>query len=281
MSTLRMRKRRIAGVALALCGVMCATIAVGDHRATAVPIPPQDPPPDVDADTTSTVRMKERCIWYVDGVPSIVSLQPTGDDIGKVYDGSEYSLAVDLPELRAWNSGNESGGGDEYVDEHAWCTYFGATSGIEISAEWSEGGFTATAAEGGRDRNLDFDMTPTNPLVMSLTEGTCRTPSQGAGVSAWTFGGGAIAPVDGGEPTEFRLTKDVVSGVLGGTLMAQPLGFTTDRPANLPTSNDRCGINWSVRVKIPEGQTPRYAGEVYLFAGPTFTTDIAIDSGGE
>jgi len=230
--------------------------------------------------------MKERCIWYVDGVPAAINLLPTGDDvagfdddgnpIGKVYDGSEYSLSVTLPELRAWNSGNESGGGEEFVDEHAFCTYFGATTGILLTGTWSEGGFTATAADGGPDDNLDFDMSLTNPLAMTIDEGTCRTPSQYPEESAWEFGGGSFEAFEG----SYRLIKTEVDTPLGGRLMQQPIGVTTDRPANLPASNDRCGIYWSVQVSIPEGGTPRYAGEAYTFLGPTFTTEIEIDSGG-
>lgn len=295
VSNQRMYARRLVGIFAASCGVVLSSLSVGLGGAGAVPpsIPPQDPPTGDEADTTSTVRMKERCIWYVDGVPAAINLLPTGDDvagfdgdvpIGKVYDGSEYSLSVTLPELRAWNSGNESGGGEEFVDEHAWCTYFGVTSGIEITGEWSAGGFMATASVGGRDDNLDFDLTPWNPLVMSLYEGTtCRTPSQGDAISAWAFGGGAFEAYGGEDavPGEYRLTKVDSVGVLNGVLMRQPKGVTTDRPANAAGGNDRCGANWAVQVTIPEGQTPRFAGETYTFSGPTFTTDISVDSGGE
>jgi hypothetical protein len=184
---------------------------------------------------------------------------------------------VNLPELRAWNSGNESGGGAEFVEEHAFCTYFGATTGIAITGTWSEGGFTATAADGGPDDNLDFDMTLENPLTMTIDKGTCRTPSQGSDSSAWQFGGGPFAE-DG---DWWTLTKDEVNSALGGRLMEQPKGVTTDRPANAPSGNDRCGVNLSVQVSIPEGGRPQYAGEAYTFSGPTFTTEIVIDSGGE
>lgn len=284
----QMCARRLAGGVVAICGIVFSSVAVGLGGVSAVPptIPDQTPPAGGEAATTSTVRMKERCIWYVDGVPAEINLLPTGDDvagfdgdgdpIGKVYDGSEYSLSVTLPELRAWNSGNESGGGEEYVDEHAFCTYFGATSGILITGTWSEGGFTATAAEGGPDDELDFDLTPTNPLVMTIDEGDeCRTPSQGPDESAWEFGGGHFESLPG---SSWRLVK--TTSPRSGRLMEQPIGFTTDRPANLPASNDRCGIFWSVQVSIPEGGTPRYAGEAYTFSGPTFTTEIEIDSGG-
>jgi hypothetical protein len=195
------RMRRLVGGLVAACGIVLSSFAVGLGGASAVPpgIPDQEDPPGDEAETTSTVRMRERCIWYVDGVPATINLLPTGDDvtfdddgdpIGKVYDGSEYSLSVDLPELRAWNSGNESGGGEEFVDEHAFCTYFGATTGILITGTWSAGGFTATAADGSPDDNLDFDMTSDNPLAMTIDKGTCRTPSRGPDSSAWQFGGG-------------------------------------------------------------------------------------------
>lgn len=284
----RIFTRRLVGVVVGICGIVLSSVAVGLGGVSAAPptIPAQDPPPGDEAATTSIVRMKERCIWYVDGVPAEISLLPTGDDvagfdgdgdpIGKVYDGSEYSLAVTLPELRAWNSGNESGGGEEFVDEHAFCTYFGETSGIEVTGQWGIGGFTATAADGGRDDELDFDLTPANPLAMTLDEGTCRTPSQGVGESAWGFGGGAFEPF--GE--SYRLLKVEVVSASGGRLMQQPIGVTTDRPANIAGGNDRCGIYWSVQTSIPAGLTPRYAGERYTFLGPTFTTEITIDSGG-
>jgi len=284
----RTRTRRLLGVFVGTCGIVVSSLAAGPGSASAVTltIADQTPPPGDEAETTSTVRMKERCIWYVDGVPAAINLLPTGDDvagfdddgnpIGKVYDGSEYSLSVTLPELRAWNSGNESGGGEEFVDEHAFCTYFGATTGILLTGTWSEGGFTATAADGGPDDNLDFDMSLTNPLAMTIDEGTCRTPSQYPEESAWEFGGGSFEAFEG----SYRLIKTEVDTPLGGRLMQQPIGVTTDRPANLPASNDRCGIYWSVQVSIPEGGTPRYAGEAYTFLGPTFTTEIEIDSGG-
>ena len=134
---------RFFGGIFAAFGIVLLSLAVDFGGASAKPfaIPDQDTPSGDEAETTSTVRMKERCIWYVDGVPASINLLPTGDDvasvdsdgdpIGKVYDGSEYSLLAILPELRAWNSGNESGGGEEFVDEHAFCTYFGATTGID------------------------------------------------------------------------------------------------------------------------------------------------------
>jgi hypothetical protein len=276
------RMRRLVGGLVVACGIGLLSLAVDLGGASAAPpgIPDQEDPPGDAAETTSTVRMKERCIWYVDGVPASINLLPTGDDVASVYDGSEYSLLATLPELRAWNSGNESGGDEEFVDEHAFCTYFGATTGIEITGTWSAGAFTATASDGGPDNNLDFALTIANPLTMTLNKGTCRTPSQGPMASAWEFGGEDFV-YQGPEADDLYLLTKSDSESRGGRLMEQPIGFTTDQPTNTPLSNDRCGINLSVNVSIPEGGKPKFAGETYTFSGPTFTTEIDIDSGGD
>ena len=276
--------RRSTGVVFAVFGLGLAALGVPPIGVSALPppvsIPPQDPPPGDAAEAAAVVRMKERCIWYVDNVPPVIELLPTGDDVGKTYDGTEYSLSADLPGLIAWNSGGETGGGEDDPDEHAWCTYFGAQSGIEISGTWSAGGFTATAADGGPDSELDFAMDLINPLEMALSTGTCRTPSQGAGASAWTVGGGAFESVPSSSPPGYVLSKTEAAGELTGTLLKQPRGFTTPVPANSPGANDRCNIMWSARINIPSGRTPKFAGEEYTFEGPTFTTEIEIDSGG-
>jgi hypothetical protein len=267
--------RRIFGATCIAFGLAISVTALPMSAVTAE-IPPQETPPGDTADTDATVRMKERCIWYVDGVPGTINLEPAGDDVGRVYDGTEFSLEADLPDLLAWNSGNETGGGAEDPDEHAWCTYFGATSGIQVSGEWSEGGFSAATSEDVADSNLDFVPSVANPLVMALNEGICRTPSQG--LSSWTVGGG-FSVKEGSTPPLYQLVKQSEIGTLAGVLLEQPRGSTTDTPANSELQNDRCNIEWSVRVNIPAGGTPRYAGETYVFTGPTFTTEIVIDSG--
>lgn len=278
---------RTVGAVTTVCGLMLVALVAQTGSALSAPplesIPPQDDPPSVEAEASAVVRMKERCIWYVRGVPEEIELLPTGDDVGKTYDGTEFSLSADLPELLAWNSGGETGGGVGDPDEHAWCTYFGSQSGIEISGSWSAGGFTAVATSGGPDSGLDFDLTPLNPLEMAVSTGTCRTPSQGVGESAWSIGGGAFEPVPASSPPGYILSKTengADGDLLTGILMTQPRGSTTAVPDNTPGANDRCNIVWSTRVNVPAGGKPRFAGEAYTFSGPTFTTEIAIDSGG-
>jgi len=238
---------------------VCAAIVFAGS--VAAEIPPQDDPPPSTASVAARVRMKERCVWYVAGVPSNIALQPAGSSVDKVYDGSEYSLAATLAPLIAWNSGNETGGGVEDPDDHAWCTYFGTTGGISVTGQWSAGGFVAAANEGEPDPGVNFDLSVSNPLGVTITEGDCRTPGQAE--SQWTVG--------------TNVGKTSNTGTVNVPLIAQPRGETTETPANREGSNDRCNINWSVDVKIPPELKPQYAGETYIFTGPTFTTEISLD----
>jgi hypothetical protein len=87
--------------------------------------------------------MKERCIWYVDGVASAITLTADGLEDDAVYDGDQYSLSTTLDDYVAWTSGNTTGGDD--ADAHAACTFFGEQTGIAVDGEWSGTEFTAEA----------------------------------------------------------------------------------------------------------------------------------------
>jgi hypothetical protein len=252
--------RRVVGTGCVAFGIVILALVQG-WTSVYAETPPQDPPPGDSAEAAASVRMKERCIWYVAGIPGIINLLPAGDDIGRLYDGTEYSLAVNLPDLMAWNSGNETGGGVDDPDEHAWCTYFGTTSGIQVLGQWSEGGFVAATSEGKPDLGLNFDLSESNPLGVAISGGDCRTPGQVE--SRWLVGD--------------NVGKTSNVGTVSVPLLAQPLGETTDTPANGEQENDRCNISWVVSINIPAGGTPRYAGETYIFTGPTFTTEISLD----
>lgn len=252
--------RRAVGTGSLAFGIVVVTLVQG-WTSVYAEIPPQDPLPGDSAEAAASVRMKERCVWYVAGVPSSIALQPAGASVDKVYDGTEYSLAATLDPLIAWNSGNETGGGVDDPDEHAWCTYFRTTSGIEVLGQWSAGGFVAATSEGEPDPGLNFDLSVSNPLGVTISRGVCRTPGQAE--SQWLVG--------------TNVGKTSNDGTVSVPLLAQPPGETTETPANSEEQNDRCNINWSVDTKIPPELKPRYAGETYIFTGPTFTTEISLD----
>jgi hypothetical protein len=247
----------LAGVGMTtLLGVMSGT---GFVRADDVD--PQDPPFGFDdAPTEAEVTMKERCIWYVGGVPSEITL--TADDLedDEVYDGDQYSLSATLPDYVAWTSGSTTGGDD--ADAHAACTFFGEQTGIAVDGEWSDTVFSAEAqnvdgagAVADDSANMGFSADGTDPLTLNLTQGTCRA------FGTWSVGPNITAHVD-----------------LTGSVLTLGADDATERPDDLALSNDKCNALVSVTASIPQGKTPLYAGKAYKFTGPTLTTDISIDS---
>jgi hypothetical protein len=245
----------LAGVGMTtLLGVMTGT---GVVRAD---VDDQDPPAGFDfAPTEAEVTMKERCIWYVDGVPSEITLTAAESEDDEVYDGDQYSLSAELADYVAWTSGNTTGGGSDF-DVHAPCTFFGEETGIEVDGTWSGVGFLAEAQnidDAGSDAddsiNMGFDADGTDPLTLVLETGTCRA------FGTWLVGPSIVAPSS-------------------ASILNLPATGATERPDDAVESNDKCNAEASVTASIPAGKTPLYAGKAYKFTGPTLTTEINIDS---
>jgi hypothetical protein len=247
----------LAGVGMTtLLGVMSGTGIV-----RAVDVDTQTPPSGFeDAPTEAEVTMKERCIWYVDGVPATITLIADALEDDTVYDGDQFSLSTTLEDYVAWTSGNTSGGDD--ADAHAPCTFFGEQTGIAVDGEWSGTAFSAEAqnindagAEADDSLNMGFSADVTDPLALNLTQGTCRA-----------FGTWSVGP---------NITAHTA---LTGSVLTLVADDATERPDDAAGSNDKCNALASVTASIPAGKTPLYAGKSYKFTGPTFTTEISIDS---
>ena len=249
----------MAGVGMTtLLGVMSGTGVV-----RADDVEPQDPPAGFeDAPTEAEVTMKERCIWYIDGVASSITLTADALEDDTVYDGDQYSLSTTLDDYVAWTSGNTTGGVDD-ADAHAPCTFFGEQTGIDVDGVWSDTEFTAEAqntdgagATADDSINMGFDADGTDPLTLVLAEGTCRA------LGSWSVGPSIVA----------------MDGLISSTILSLGADDATERPDDAAGSNDKCNAEVSVTASIPAGKTPLYAGKPYKFTGPSFTTEINIDS---
>jgi hypothetical protein len=248
----------LAGVGMTtLLGVMSGTGVV-----RADDVEPQDPPAGFnDAPTEAEVTMKERCIWYIDGVASAITLTADALEEDTVYDGDQYSLSTTLDDYVAWTSGNTTGGDD--ADAHAACTFFGEQTGIDVDGVWSDTEFTAEAQNAGvggvavdDTANMGFSADGTDPLTLVLAEGTCRA------LGSWSVGPSIVA----------------IDGLFSSTILSLGADDATERPDDAAGSNDKCNALVSVTASIPAGKTPLYAGKPYKFTGPSFTTEINIDS---
>ena len=246
----------LAGVGMTtLLGVMSGTGVV-----RADDVEPQDPPAGFeDAPTEAEVTMKERCIWYIAGVASAITLTADALEEDTVYDGDQYSLSTTLDDYVAWTSGNTTGGDDD-ADAHAPCTFFGEQTGIDVDGVWSDIEFTADALLDGvptdDSGNMGFDADGTDPLTLVLAEGTCRA------LGSWSVGPSIVA----------------IDGLFSSTILSLGADDATERPDDAAESNDKCNAEVSVTASIPAGKTPLYAGKPYKFTGPSFTTEINIDS---
>ena len=251
------------GVGAILVGVgMTALLGVTTGMGTAhADVVDQDPISGDDAATNAEVTMKERCIWYVSGVASSITLLTDALEEDAVYDGDQFSLSAELADYVAWTSGNTTGGGGDF-DEHAPCTFFGEQTGIAVDGTWSGADFTAEAQnindagdEANDTDNMGFTADATDPLTMALTKGDCRASGD------WTVGPNIVANIE-----------------LSGSILNLPATDATERPDDAAGSNDKCNAEVTVTASIPAGKTPLYAGKAYKFTGPTFTTEISIDT---
>jgi hypothetical protein len=65
--------------------------------------------------------------------------------------------------------------------------------------------------------------------------------------------------------------KDTAS-TLSGVVMTIPTLAVVD--GRVTTDNDRCIADLVIKINIPGGKTPTYAGRTYTWSGPGFTTAL-------
>jgi len=266
------KTRKGLGAILASVGVTTLLGVMSGTGVVRADVDPQELPPadGTAADATATVEMKQRCQWYVSGVPSSITLVKTEAETSTVYDGTQFDLEADIGTISAFTDGNLVEPEDLAADSHTFCTLFGEQTGIAVTGSWDSGEFTATAADSACevapcvDENMDFTAgLELNPdLVLSIAEvaDECRTPANdGLGLSDWTVN-----------------TDINQSDLVGTTIMALSATNATPVPKDEDRMNDACDADLSVTASIPAGKTPLYAGKSYSFSGPTFTTEIEI-----
>ena len=260
-------KKKFVGLSmLTAAGVLASFSVLGVVRAEDVAPQPPLPEDGTTADAQATVTMKERCVWYVDGVPSEVVLVATDGETSDVYDGSQYDLIASLDtDIVAYSDGNLAE--TPSADAHTACTLFGEQTGIAITGSWDGSDFSATASDCEDlsnptcvDPNMDFTAGGVNPvLALNVTEGTCRTPgNSGENGSSWSIG------------------DEITSNDFSENIISLSAAAATPVPLDEALKNDKCNANLEVETSIPALKTPLYAGKSYTFAGPTFTTEIEI-----
>jgi hypothetical protein len=229
-------KRKFVGIAL--IAVSSFTVSVSSVLSTAS----ADPAP-----TGTEVVTEELCTWYLLGAPSTIALVP--EIPGTEYEGDSLEvsasfLEADNAELNVYSSGNVTTGNRTTYGN---CTFYSSATRPVVNMEISDGDFTATAATGGLDNTMDFEAAVGNPFVIDQTS-TCA--------AKWTS-------------ADLSLT----TGTFLGTVM-KIADVTTVDDRVTGTGNDRCKADLEIKINIPGGKTPAYAGQTYSWSGPGFTTSL-------
>jgi hypothetical protein len=119
--------------------------------------------------TSSVISTQELCTWFVDDLPTTVTLSNV--DEGAEYEGEDFEVSENPVEsLKVYVSGNLDTG---TFDANTECTWYNteAIDGIEISLAVSTNDVTSTP-----DSSLDFLLSD-KPYGISQTQLTCENKS--------------------------------------------------------------------------------------------------------
>jgi len=248
--------RKALGVAVAGFGlVLTGGLGVGSVIAAEA-----DPTATTDASTSGSAVTKEKCTWFLEGVPTSVAMATDGSD----YEGAALPMTASAGTLQAYVSGNLGTG---EIDTHSACTWYGSTNvrGITVSMATSATGFTSSEPADATDTSLSFDPTAGLPFLIDFAgEAACRTPgNDGNGTEQWTV---------------TDLSIENATGTTATSVMAQPFANSTGIPLDTAEKNDACSSAMTWSVSIPGDLEPDAPGATYSFTGPTVTTSVALPS---
>ena len=230
-------RKKFAGIALmAISGF---TLSVNSNLSTASAV-----------DTSTEVVTEELCTWYLLGAPSTIALAPVSPDTE--YEGDSITVSASfteasVEELNVYSSGNV---GTSDRTTHANCTFYSAVTRPIVTMSIADSEFTASAMVGETltaDAPMDFSAITDNEFIVDQSS-ACS--------GAWTA-------------TDLFLK----TGALSGVVMTIPtLGSVEGRVTT--SDNDRCIADLVIKINIPGGKTPAFAGKTYSWSGPGFTTAL-------
>ena len=244
-----MISRKVAGV------LISATALIGMGLSTSVVASADDPT----FQATGSAVTKDNCTWTVSGVPASLSLAPAG---AAKYDGSEMTLSsanADTPpgSIQVFASGAHQSGGSATV--HKDCTWFSNDDreSIAVTLSTTSVAFSASAATGGADVDMNFSVNADNPLSASLT-GTCKINGVNDTTLKWDSAGFSLSSANADTPYSTNILSLAKTDV-------------TTFPDEEESAGDSCSKAQVWSVKIPAGQKPTYPTETYTFAGPSIS----------
>lgn len=253
MNILLKKVAAIAALPIATTGLVVGLIGSGPAFAYDMPGTVSNPSAtpaalaDGDASVSASTKTVPWCGWTVSGLPNTLVLTDTSVAAGQTskYVGSEISLAGASGSISAFVSGTGAAATED-VDN---CSWYGDDNkqGLAMTVRASGAGFSATAAQGGADAGMGFDLTELKPL--------------------------SITPTYAASCANGFTTSDSLS-VYAGSLGSNPV--TTKSKASVSTTT-ACSWTLDYAATIPAGKEPKFGDQVYTFTGPTLTTTVNIN----
>lgn len=202
--------------------------------------------------TTSVLTTQERCTWYVDDVPSTVSLANTDPTLK--YEGVDYAVSSNpAATVKVYVSGN---GGAGSFDSNTECTWYKTSEIDGIQLDLSVSADKVVSSRGATaDDSLGFYLTD-SPYSISHTRGTCENKADPL-TTAWQTN----------DQTLFNTSINL-------SLATLPQADTSKVLAEGASPSDRCELNLTYSLTVPGDNIPSVPGANYTFTLPTVTWTV-------
>ena len=202
--------------------------------------------------TTSVLTTQERCTWYVDDVPSTVSLANT--DPSLKYEGVDFDVSSNPAEtVKVYVSGNL---GDGSFASNTECTWYKTSEIDGIQLDLSVSADAVVSSRGGTaDNSLGFDLVD-SPYNITHTRGTCENKADPL-TTAW-------------ETSDQTLYNTSINP----SLATLPQGDTSKVLAASASPSDRCELDLTYSLTVPGDNIPSVPGANYTFTLPTVTWTV-------
>jgi hypothetical protein len=197
--------------------------------------------------TSSVISTQELCTWFVDDLPTTVTLSNADDEAE--YEGEDFEVSEnpDAP-LKVYVSGNLDSG---TFDANTECTWYNtdAIDGIEITLAVSSDDVASTP-----DSSLDFLLSD-NPYGITQEQLTCENKSA---TGAWSSNNQSLYTTASNSPLATLAQADTSKVLADGQ-----------------SPSDRCSLDLTFELTIPGDMTPSSPGEAYTFTLPSVTWTVA------
>ena len=206
------------------------------------------------SNSSSTIGTQEECTWFLEGVPSTVTLEGPA---GEVYEGDDFTVTATDPaslgtKAALYVSGNLGTG---TFGANTKCTWYddALIEGIAIDLTTPAGADTVTSSP---DSSLDFAFDSSNPYTLDQNQEECVTAKVGG---IWSTN-----------------DQTLYDGALNSSLFKILSTDVSKKHVASSANADRCQLTITYSLTIPGNMKPTLPGTDYSFTIPTVTWGVTV-----